>query len=96
MDELSYVYILASRKNGALYVGSTTNLIIRVWQHKNKIRSKYTDKYWIKRLVYYETHYHIQSAYMREKQLKKWNRAWKINLIEKSNPNWTDLYTRLL
>jgi len=94
-DKQSYVYILASKKNGAIYIGSTTDLITRIWQHKNGIVAKHTDKYWIKRLVYYEVCPDLESALLREKRMKKWNRAWKIRLIEENNPSWTDLYKRL-
>ena len=91
-----YVYILASKKNGTLYVGVTSNLIKRVYEHKNDFAEGFTRKYSVHDLVYFETTESIESAILREKQLKKWNRAWKINLIEKSNPAWQDLYSELI
>ena len=91
-----YVYILASKKNGTLYIGVTSDLIKRVYEHKNELVESFTQKYAIHNLVYFEITESIESAIMREKQLKKWNRAWKINLIEKSNPGWNDLYLDLI
>jgi len=86
-----YVYILASKRNGTLYIGVTSNLVERVYEHKNNIIDGFTKKYNIHKLVYYEITDDIESAIRREKQLKKWNRKWKINLIENSNPEWIDL-----
>jgi len=86
------VYILASRKNGKLYVGMTKNLKRRVGQHKNDLRDVFTRKYKVKKLVYYEQCEDKRLAVLREKQLKKWNKSWKIRLIEKLNPGWKDLY----
>jgi len=91
-----YVYLLASKKNGTLYLGVTSNLIKRVYEHKNNLVSGFTQKYKIQNLVYYETTDDINSAITREKQLKKWKRAWKIELIEKTNPGWGDLYFELI
>jgi len=91
-----YVYILASDKNGTIYIGVTNNLIKRIWQHKNKLIESFTNKYEIAKLVYYEETNDINSAIEREKQLKHWNRSWKIELIEKSNPRWLDLYDNLI
>jgi len=91
-----YVYLLASKKNGTLYLGVTSNLIKRVYEHKNNLVSGFTQKYKIQNLVYYETTDDINSAITREKQLKKWKRAWKIELIEKNNPGWRDLYFELI
>jgi len=91
-----YVYLLASKRNGTLYVGVTSNLIKRVYEHKNNLGSGFTQKYKIHNLVYYETTDDINSAITREKQLKKWKRAWKIELIEKNNPGWRDLYFELI
>ena len=91
-----YIYILASQKNGTLYVGVTSDLIKRIYEHKNDLVEGFTHKYTIHNLVYFEATESIESAIMREKQLKKWNRAWKINLIEKSNPAWKDLYPDLI
>jgi putative endonuclease len=91
-----YIYILASKKNGTLYIGVTSDLIKRIYEHKNDLVEGFTQKYTIHNLVYFEATGSIESAIMREKQLKKWNRAWKINLIEKSNPAWRDLYPDLI
>jgi len=87
-----YVYILTSKKNGILYIGVTNNLLRRIYEHKNHLLEGFTDKYWLNRLVYFEQTSSIESALQREKQLKKWNRQWKIDLIEKTNPEWEDLY----
>ena len=87
-----FVYILASKQNGTLYVGVTSALTKRVWEHKEKVTGGFTARYGVDRLVYYELHGSAEAAIRREKQLKKWNRAWKIRLIEKRNPNWRDLY----
>ena len=86
------VYILANQRNGTLYVGVTSDLMKRVYEHKNNLVSGFTQKYNIHRLVYFETTDDIHSAIRREKQIKKWNRNWKIELIEKNNPDWRDLY----
>ena len=90
-----YVYILASNRNGTLYTGITSNLIQRVWQHKNNIIEGFTQKYNVKTLVFYEVHDNAESAITREKQIKKWRRAWKLQLIEKMNPHWKDLYKEI-
>ena len=87
-----YVYILASKRNGTLYIGVTNDLIKRVYEHKNDFIEGFTKKYQVHQLVYYETTSEIISALQREKQLKKWKRAWNIELIEKNNPQWKDLY----
>jgi putative endonuclease len=89
------VYILASKPNGTLYTGVTTNLAKRVWEHRNNIVGGFTKKYNVHLLVYYELHDDIMSAISREKQIKKWNRAWKLRLIEKQNPQWRDLWEEL-
>ncbi|HNW11873.1 MAG TPA: GIY-YIG nuclease family protein [Candidatus Rifleibacterium sp.] len=91
-DKQPCVYILASQRNGTLYVGVTSNLVQRIWQHKNNEVEGFTKKYQVHLLVYYELHETMESAITREKQLKKWNRDWKINLIEKENPQWHDLW----
>ena len=91
-DKSYFVYILASRKNGTLYIGFTSNLAGRTFQHKTETIKGFTSRYNVKRLVYYEQHTDPHTAIKREKQLKKWNRAWKIRLIEKHNPEWKDLY----
>jgi putative endonuclease len=95
MLDYSYVYILASGKNGTLYVGVTSDLIKRISEHKAEIYDGFSKKYNTHLLVYHETHGSIESAIMREKQLKKWNRKWKIKLIEEMNPDWNDLYEGL-
>jgi len=87
-----YVYILASQRNGTLYIGVTSNLIKRIQEHKINITKGFTEKYKVHNLVYYEQTEDVSSALAREKALKKWNRDWKIKLIEKDNPNWKDLY----
>jgi len=91
-----FVYILASERNGTLYIGVTSDLLGRAWQHKTKATEGFTKKYGVDRLVYYEQTEDIYSALEREKQMKKWNRAWKIKLIEKKNPKWEDLYPGLM
>ena len=88
----SYVYILASSRNGTLYTGVTTDLIKRVWEHKQGIIDGFTKKYNVKQLVWYEQHNSIESAINREKALKEWQRKWKLRIIEELNPNWNDLY----
>ncbi|MEK7097668.1 MAG: GIY-YIG nuclease family protein [Patescibacteria group bacterium] len=93
---LYYVYILTNKRNGALYIGVTSNLLERVDQHKKGVYDGFTKKYNINRLVYYETFEDINNAIAREKQLKKFNRKWKIELIEKENPTWRDVYDDLL
>lgn len=89
------MYILSSRKAGALYIGVTSDLISRIWKHKNEAVEGHTEKYNIKQLVYFEQHLTMEEAILREKRLKKWNRQWKINLIEKSNPEWLDLWNEI-
>jgi len=91
-----YIYILASKKNGTLYIGVTSDLVRRIYEHKNDLVEGFTQKYAVHDLVYFEVTESVESAITREKQLKKWNRAWKVNLIEKSNPDWKDLYPDLL
>lgn len=90
------VYLLASGRNGTLYLGVTSDLIKRVWQHKGHFVSGFTDAYAVDRLMWFEQHENMEAAILREKQLKKWNRAWKIRLIEENNPEWNDLYDALL
>jgi len=91
-----YVYILASKKDGVLYIGVTSDLIGRTWQHKEAVVSGFSKKYWVKKLVYFEVHQDIEQAITREKQMKKWNRDWKIRLIEENNPDWNDLYETIV
>jgi len=90
-----FVYMLASKRNGTLYIGVTNNLFKRVHQHKNDVTEGFTWKYNVHSLVYYEVFNRIQDAITREKQMKKWKRQWKMELIEKSNPNWEDLFESL-
>jgi len=87
-----WVYILASGKHGTLYIGMTNDLVRRVYQHKNKLIKGFTSQYKVDLLVWYEGHDDPTSAIEREKELKKWHREWKVNLIENDNPNWDDLY----
>ena len=87
-----YVYMLASGIGGTLYVGVTSDLRRRVYEHRSKLADGFTRRYGVSHLVYFEEFDEIESAIVREKQLKKWNRAWKIRLIEELNPNWQDLY----
>ena len=96
MPKKGYVYVLASKRNGTLYIGVTSNLTERVRQHKNDTFEGFTERYGIHRLVYFEEHSGIRDAIVREKQLKKWRRAWKLRLIEEQNPNWDDLYEQLV
>ena len=86
---------MTSKKNGTLYVGLTNNLIRRAYERKNDLIEGFTKKYGVHKLVYYEQTNDIHNAIQREKELKKWNRQWKINLIEKFNPNWNDIYDEL-
>ena len=88
----AYVYILCNRKNGALYAGVTADIAARIMQHREGKGSKFCAKYGITRLVYVEAHDEVGGAITREKQIKKWNRAWKIELIERDNPDWRDLF----
>jgi putative endonuclease len=86
-----YVYMLASKRNGTLYIGMTDDLLKRAWLHREGILPGFTRDYGVKHLVWYETHESRESALSRERQMKKWNRAWKLELIESNNPNWSDL-----
>jgi putative endonuclease len=95
MMKFPCVYILASRRNGTLYIGVTSDLIKRVWQHKNDVVEGFTKQYGVHMLVWYELHGTMESAIQREKNIKKWNRRWKLALIEKSNPDWKDLFMDL-
>ncbi len=96
MDKHPCTYILANKPNGTLYIGVTSDLIKRAWQHKNNLVESFTRKYHVHQLVFFELHEDMYSAITREKQLKKWNRQWKINLIEAFNPQWRDLYAELV
>ena len=86
-----YIYILASQKNGTLYIGVTNDLERRILEHEQKINEGFTSKYDVNRLIYFESFQYINDAILREKRLKKWNRQWKINLIEEENKDWKDL-----
>lgn len=86
-----YVYILASKRNGTLYIGMTSDILRRVYQHKHKSADGFTSKYGVNRLVYFEETTDVREAIQREKQLKNWKRKWKIELIEKNNPEWKEL-----
>jgi putative endonuclease len=90
------VYILASQRNGTLYIGVTADLVKRIWEHKSDLAEGFTKQYQVHQLVWYETTESMESAITREKQLKEWQRKWRIELIEKSNPYWNDLYPTLL
>lgn len=93
--EKHFVYIMASKRNGTLYIGYTNNLKRRVSEHKRANRETFTQRYEINKLVYYEMHDGEKLAFRRERQMKKWYRAWKIKLIEEFNPEWKDLYDEL-
>ena len=90
-----FVYIMTNDWNGVLYIGVTNSIARRCWEHREGIFKGFTNDYSLKKLVYYEVHEDINSAILREKQMKKWKRGWKIELIEKNNPNWDDLYPTL-
>ncbi len=90
-----FTYILASQRNGTLYTGSTDDLRKRVWEHKNKALPGFTSKYGVDRLVWFETHDTREGALTRERRIKEWKRAWKIEMIERENPDWADLYDGL-
>lgn len=91
-----WVYILASKRNGTLYIGITSDLVKRVWEHKNNLVEGFTKKYGIHMLVWYEHTTDVRESIKKEKQLKKWNRKWKLELIEKQNPDWKDLYSDII
>ncbi len=90
------VYILANKQNGTLYTGVTSDLVKRIWEHKNDFVKGFSQKYGVHRLVFFEQHEDMVAAITREKQIKKWNRSWKLRLIEERNPEWKDLYENLL
>jgi len=91
-----YVYIMASKRDGTLYIGVTSNLLKRVYEHRNDLVDGFTKKYHVHDLVYYEEYSHITDAINREKRMKKWKRQWKIELIEKNSPQWRDLYSDIM
>ncbi len=90
-----WVYVLASTVGGTLYIGVTNNLVRRMYEHRNGLVPGFTKRYGVHRLVYLEPHTDVAAAIRREKRLKRWNRAWKMQLIEQMNPNWDDLYTQI-
>ena len=96
MPKQGYVYILTNKRNGTLYIGVTSDLIRRIWEHREAGGSKFTDRYHLKRLVYFEVFEDIVCAIAREKQLKAWRRDWKTALGEESNPDWDDLYPTII
>jgi len=95
MPKRGFVYIRASQRNGTLYTGVTSDWVRRVWAHKQDAVDGSTKRYGVHRLVYYEAHDDVRNAIQREKRIKKWNRRWKLELIEKANPDWRDLYDEL-
>ena len=96
MDKQPAVYILASERRGTLYIGVTSDLVKRIWEHKTDAAEGFTKRHVIHQLVWYELHPTMESAIKREKALKHWNRSWKLELIEKGNPDWQDLYDAIL
>jgi putative endonuclease len=96
VDKCFYVYLLASGRNATLYVGVTSNLVQRIWQHRERFMNGFAEEHGVTRLVWYERHENADSAITREKRIKKWKRAWKIELIEAGNPYWNDLYNDVL
>jgi putative endonuclease len=96
MERQPCVYLLASKRNGTLYAGVTSNLVKRIWEHKHHVVDGFTKKYGVEILVWYEVHETMESAISREKAIKNWKREWKINVIEMMNPQWLDLYSDLL
>lgn len=95
MNKKGYVYILANHRNGTLYIGVTSDLVRRIWEHKEGVIEGFSKQYGLKTLVWYEVHEDITEAIKREKAMKKWNRKWKLRVIEESNPDWRDLYGEL-
>ena len=96
MEKQPAVYILATKFHGTLYVGVTSNLLQRTWQHKEHLTDGFTERYGVTKLVWFEMHESMESAITREKQIKKWKRVWKIRLVEEKNPRWDDLYERII
>ena len=94
-EKIYYIYIMASKRNGTLYIGVTSNLKKRIYEHRESLADGFTKKYNVNKLVYFETTNDVNSAIQREKQMKKWKREWKIKLIEKENSCWIDLYYNL-
>jgi putative endonuclease len=96
MSQQPAVYLLSSKRNGTLYVGVTSNLVKRVWEHRNNLVEGFTKRYGVHLLVWYELHASMDSAIKREKRLKDWKRKWKVHLIESTNPDWEDLYPMII
>ena len=96
MDKQPAVYILASKRNGTLYTGVTSDLVKRIWEHKNDMVEGFTKRYSVHTLVWYELHESMESAILKEKRVKEWKRIWKLQLIESDNPNYQDLYHNIL
>ena len=96
MNKQPAVYILSSKRNGTLYIGVTSNLVKRIWEHKNNMVEGFTKRYNVHQLVWYELHGSMESAIAREKRLKNWKRKWKLELVEKNNPNWLYLYNNIV
>ena len=96
MNRQPAVYILANKRSGTLYIGVTSDLVKRIWEHKNNMVEGFTKRYHIHQLVWYELHESMETAIIREKRLKDWERAWKLELIESKNPDWLDLYDTII
>ena len=96
MEKQPCVYLLASKRNGTIYTGVTSNLLKRIWEHKSNVVKGFTSKYGVHTLVWYEIHETMESAIQREKTIKNWKRVWKMKIIEEMNPGWRDLYSDLL
>jgi len=96
MDKQPAVYILASKRNGTLYIGMTSDLVKRIWQHKNNMVEGFTKRYGVHQLIWYELHENMKSAIEREKRMKGWKRKWKLELIESMNASWQDLYNTIV
>ena len=96
MNRQPAVYIPASKRNGTLHIGVTSDLVKRVWEHRNGLVEGFSKRYGVHRLVWYEPHGSVESAIQREKRLKEWKRSWKIRLVEKINPGWEDLYSKIV
>lgn len=96
MENGGFVYILANKRNGTTYIGVTSDLVRRIYEHKNDLVEGFSKKYMVHNLVYYERHDRIEDAIVREKQLKAWKREWKLRIIENQNPDWNDLYNDII
>ena len=95
-EKFPCVYLLASKPDGVIYLGVTSDIVKRVWQHKNAFVDGFTKKYHVHNLVWFEPHQGMESAILREKSIKKWRRSWKVDLIEEGNPRWCDLYGEII